>query len=255
MKKVIFKILCNNISGRIISLLFNYNIPNIRGELRRYRTPKNYSSDIVRAMIFFGFYESAETRLIRKHLPCHTNIIELGSSLGVLSSRIIEKLSMSCDAIFVEANSYLLPTLERNLANYCTIANFVVINKMISYSPDSTGTLNISLNNTETRLGSKIDKAIANITVPTCRLGDLSLINDDYTLVCDIEGAEIDILLNDQKSLVNCSNLFIELHQTSLNRVDYSIDDMVVIIEKIGFSLRARDGNVFYFTKDHIKLS
>ena len=75
MKKNIFRILCNPITGKIISLLFNYNIPNCKYGFKRYKTPPNYCSDTVMAMIFFGFYEGAEMRMIRKHLPKNIPVI------------------------------------------------------------------------------------------------------------------------------------------------------------------------------------
>ncbi len=69
-----------------------------------------------------------------------------------------------------------------------------------------------------------------------------------FTLVCDIEGAEIELLRHDSTALDNCQDLFIELHETSDDR-KYAVSDLVELIEKAGFQRLDSHGNAFFFSK------
>jgi FkbM family methyltransferase len=249
MKKIIFKICCNKISGKLITLIFKFKIPNIRLNFKRYNTSHKYSNDIVRAMIFFGFYESAECRLLKKYFPKNKNVIELGASMGIVSSIILDSIQANCKAILLEANPFLISTIESNVESFKN-KDFSIINKAICYSGNTTVDLCISSNNTEVSLNCNTTSSKFYTSVSACKLRDISLTNDNYTLVCDIEGAEIDMLKYDIEALDNCTNMFIELHVTKSNGVIYSIPKMVKMIEKLKFNLVERDGNVFYFSKE-----
>ena len=72
----------------------------------------------------------------------------------------------------------------------------------------------------------------------------------DFTLVCDIEGAEIDILLCDSKGLQSCRQIFIELHNTAYKGKEYSPKMMKELLQlQYGFDLVCQDGNVYHFKK------
>ena len=250
MKKIFFRVLCNAVTGKIISLLFNYNIPNIRYGLKKYVTPKNYCNDTVRAMIFFGFYESAEMRLIQKFIPKDLPVIELGSSLGIVSSTVNQHINIDTNYICVEANPFLKDYIKKNILNHNpTKINFSIINAAIAYNTSGKIEMNISSNNTESSLikEAKINNPNA-IVLDAISLN--SLITEPYTLICDIEGAEIDIFKNDAVSLSKCKHLFIELHTTTYENTIYSVVDLQeIIINHLGFNLIKKDGNVFYFNK------
>ena len=66
----------------------------------------------------------------------------------------------------------------------------------------------------------------------------------------DIEGAEIVIILNEEKSLKDCKHLFVELHETTLDKTLYGVDDMIhILINTHKFKLIDKNDNVCYFTK------
>jgi FkbM family methyltransferase len=250
MKKIIFNFLCNNITGTIISIIFNYNIPNIRFGWKRFKTPKGYCNNTVRAMIFFGFYESAEMRLVQSHLNKELPIIELGSSLGVVSSVVNHNISNNVRYTCIEANPYLIDYIKFNIQKHNpTKTNYTIINAAIAYKTTLTIQMNISNNNTESSLVNKMGNAnLQLVTVPTISLINFS--NEPYTLICDIEGAEIEVFKNDKIALEQCKNLLIELHETQYNNKKYSVEELKEIITKeLGFSLVIEDGNVFYYKK------
>jgi FkbM family methyltransferase len=237
MKKFVFRLLCNPISGKIISILFNYNIPN-------------YCSDTVKAMIFFGFYEGAEMRLIQKYLPKTIPVVELGSSLGIVSSTAIGCLNNETNYTCIEANPYLKDYIEFNIKKHNPSKNkFTVVNAAIAYNTNGFIEMNISKNNTESSIVNPSDYSnIKTTKVKSITLGEI--INEHYTLICDIEGAEIEVLKNDAIAFDNCKHLFIELHKTKFQNKSLEVNDLKkVITDELGFTLEAADGNVFYYIK------
>jgi FkbM family methyltransferase len=69
----------------------------------------------VRAQMFWGAYEGAETRLIKTVLRGSSTVVELGSSLGVTSAHIAEVMAPGGHLICVEANPILLPGLRQRI--------------------------------------------------------------------------------------------------------------------------------------------
>ena len=73
---------------------------------------------------------------------------------------------------------------------------------------------------------------------------------NNFAMVSDIEGCEIEILLNDVNALKKCRQLIIELHQTSYQNVDYSVADLARIIQDSHhFYLVEHQGPVYYFNR------
>lgn len=66
----------------------------------------------------------------------------------------------------------------------------------------------------------------------------------DYILVSDIEGSEIEFLMNDALSLNNCKQVFIELHETVYRNKKHTVEEMHFLLTGLGFLLFNRDGNV-----------
>ena len=58
----------------------------------------------VRTLVFWGIYETAELRLIERHLPRDIDVIELGGSIGVIAAQIAGHLIPGTRLISVEAN-------------------------------------------------------------------------------------------------------------------------------------------------------
>jgi len=248
MRKILFNLLCNSITGWIISRIFSNRIPNIRylSDFFRYNTANSSVSNKIKAMIFFGFYEAAETRLIRKYIPNHLPVVEIGASLGVISNLILAKIDSRVDLIAIEANTILLPNLRDNTITY---TNKLIINKAITYDQTEDVLFQISSNNTEGSLAAFANCDLTNfISVPTIILRDI--VSVPFVLISDIEGAEIEFLLNDAEAMRLCSHLFIELHQTTYKEQHYSVSDINnLILSKYDFQLIDRDGHVFYYSR------
>ena len=251
-KAHIFSLLSNNVIGSIILFLFKEKTPDMRWPGFRFNLKNDFVSKKNIASVFWGFYESAEIRFIEKYLNETTDVIELGSSLGVVSSHIVSRLCVGQKLICVEANPNLVRNIEENIkrANKqgCTVS---VINKAIGYHSKKVY-LQLSSNNTETRVSGADDKSDQSICIETSTLQQI--VNDNltgnYTLVCDIEGSEIELLINDEAVLKKCTYLFIELHDTIYNTINYTVKQLrELIVSKHGFKEKDSYGNVYYFVK------
>ena len=67
----------------------------------------------------------------------------------------------------------------------------------------------------------------------------------EFCLISDIEGAEASILLNDSHSLRNCVEIVMEIEDTC----ELSVSQQINCLERLGFQLVYRYGDVGYFQK------
>ncbi len=250
-KKLLFNVLCNDLSGLLISRIFRNGIPSLRWRKFSYLLDTNHISKRIIASVFFGFYESSEIRFSEKYLNPQYSVVELGSSIGIVSSHIITKVKAASRFIMVEANPTLINTIKDNVTRHNhNNVEFEIVNKAISYTEQRVS-LNITSNNTETTISSVIGNE-SSVWVNTTKL--VSLIEDfnlgEYALVCDIEGSEIEIFIEDSRGLEQCRQIFIELHETHYGGKNYSISDLIILIEqKHDFKLVMSDGPVCFFEK------
>lgn len=249
-KALIYKLLCNNITGSLLKVIFPKALPDIRWRGYRFIVPSRYVNKSISASIFWGFYESAEIRYIEQYYNGELNVIEFGSSIGVVSSHIAARLKAGRKLIAVEANPLLINTIRQNIENYVNAeAHYEIINNAISYENEAVY-LSVTTNNTETRIDN--ERSENGIKVNTRRLSDIiqSTGWSEYVLVCDIEGAEAAVLENEKACLQQCRQLFIELHDTVYKEKAYRVEHLVsLIINEHGFKLKDRHGPVCFFAR------
>ncbi len=249
MKKKLFHFLCNETTGRIIAGFFGNHIPNLRYGCKRFYVPDEYCNATVKAMLFWGFYESAEMRLIPKYIDANLPVVELGASLGIVSCRAIAQLNEHTPYTCIEANPFLVPVIHKNIkAQHPNKQKLFVENKAIAYNGKEAVNMQITGNNTQGRINYEENNSAEAVFVKTTTL--LPYSSHPYTLICDIEGMEIEILKNDAVALKNCKHLFIELHKAWYLQDKFEVDQLKEFILTLGFILIERDGNVFYFNKD-----
>lgn len=237
----------NRISGSIIRSVYNGNIP--------FRKTKIYVSDslspMISAMLFFENYESAEIRFVNKYLDPKLDVIEIGSSIGGVSCQIGKKLNNYAKLVCVEANTKLIDNLKKNI--HTNHISAIVVNKAIgrekhiNFEISDNNLISHEKHNNNT-LGSKSE---------TLELETISLqkLLDDYhlttcSLVCDIEGAEINLLIEEPEVFKNIRSIIIELHTANFNNKSYEILDLVKLIQSLDFHEVDNYGNVYYFVKN-----
>ena len=141
--------------------------------------------------LMLGHYENAERRLLKRFLDPTLPVIELGGSSGIVSCLTNRALTNPRAHVVVEANPHLLPLLERNRS--LNRGQFEIVHAAIAY-----GVPCVSFMTDHSLLGNKVS-ADGPVTVNTTSLAALIHARDweACTLLCDIEGAEADMVDHD----------------------------------------------------------
>lgn len=236
-KLLIVKFLTNDFFGKIIKSL-NFN-KTIRGGTFDY---KNVSKKEA-AEIFFGFWESAEIRFALRFINSKT-IIELGSSVGVMLGTLANK-RFNTKFVCLEASpinfNKLLKLKELLPHNY---NQYNLINKAIAYGVEYVPFAH------RTTKGSKVleKKIDGSFQIPCITLSQIIKqfkIEDEFSLITDIEGNESFVFFEDSKALKKCVNIVAEIEDTPNATTAEQIDQL----KKIGFDIKEQYGRVYVFVK------
>lgn len=188
------------------------------------------------AELFRGFYEEWETRFVRQYLPANLPVIECGTSLGIVTSLIAQKLEADVLLVTVEANGSLVPFAKRNVGINAPGKRVEFIHAALDPSHDGP-TTQLSVGPSQySHLGSgngvvEVPRTCLSEIIRTYGLGH-------YSMVCDIEGAEDLILLHEPDALQGCQHLVIEVHPFELP----VIEDYIRRFAAAGFRLIDRSG-------------
>jgi FkbM family methyltransferase len=250
LKKLAYRIACNNFTGSIISKLFRDKVPDLRWPGFRFCIPGNVDK-VIHASVFWGFYESAEIRFIEKYLRNDVDVVELGGSLGIVSSHIVGRLGNGRRLFTVELNPTLIEVIKENISRH-NHSGVVAeqVNKAISYDRNNLR-FNITGNNTETSVYSSYDSNGC-FEVETTKLSEIvnAELFKEFALVADIEGAEVEVISEDAGSFENCHQLFIELHDVNYKGMQYKVEALASLITaKSGLRVVDKHGPVFYFSR------
>ncbi|ERJ05398.1 FkbM family methyltransferase protein [Halorhabdus tiamatea SARL4B] len=191
-------------------------------------------------------YEHQEAKLIRQHLPEDQPVVELGGGLGFISVFIDKHISPDHQPTVVEANEDLIPMIHTTAK--LNNSNLSIIHA--AYSPD-TNEVDLMLSNdfvaSSTETNPTQNPGIQK--VPTISLEDLSedLQYDEYSLICDIEGAEFKMVYDEdeiQYITENFSTLIIEIHGSDSQQKNLRND-----LCKAGYHNEDCSGNVYVFKR------
>ena len=168
----------------------------------------------VRAQMFWGAYEGAETRMIRSVLRASSTVVELGSSLGITTAHIAAVMAPGGRLICVQANPRLVPGLSERVIPRAVGLQTDVIHAAVTGCCGTTE-LVIAEESAASRIGAcQPDESVAQ--VPAITLREILRTSDvaEFDLVSDIEGAEAAFLLDDPGVLGTCGRAVIEFHDT-----------------------------------------
>lgn len=246
LKTLVCKIACHRYICYLIRWVFKNKIPH---QNSRIETP-TFGDSKVCGLLFWGLYERDEVILISRYLNGNAPIIELGSSIGAVSCILGNKIEIGQELICVEANPQLIALLTRNIELNCPGKTARILHGAIHYGPNHL--VNFSVG--ETNLTSKVEVASgpSGSLVPVLKLSDIvsSRKFTEFTLICDIEGAEIEILKEDSKVFEHCVMLIIELHVTSYRGSEFPVFALIDLIHELTPLRRiAQRGDVCVFTR------
>ena len=203
----------------------------------------------VRAQMFWGGYEGAETRMVRSMLRDSTTIVELGSSLGVTTAHIAAVMAPGGRLVCVEANPRLIPGLSERVAPQNSQTRVDVIHAAVT-SHCGVAELVIAGETVGSRIGVP-RPAEPVIQVPALTLREILRKADvtEFDLVSDIEGAEAAFLLDDPGVLGKCGRAVIECHDTVASGRTVSVFDLIDAAVATGLQVVSRHGPVVSLTR------
>ncbi len=249
-KKIFTYFFCSSFFGSLVARVFNnklkYGWTDVVVD-----TSGKYIKAKTKAQIFWGIYESAERRFVTQYLTDEYDVLELGSSLGVISSLIMEQLKGNKRLFCVEANPDLIEKIRVNLSENTSNKNYTISNLAVSTNNERTSfargasTLAGRLSSLSLTTESETFSLQASTLGEICTLHGLG----DYVLVSDIEGAEAFFINTPPgvSGLDSCKLLIIELHNTPTHTVTQLRNTLV---NDHVFRELNTHGNVFVFKKD-----
>jgi FkbM family methyltransferase len=241
LKLRIARIVAGAEAGHVIGALTRYRIRHMG---LRFDTRGGDFSPQVRARMYWGMYESAETRFIQGHLRGSSTVVELGSSLGVTTAHIAAVMSPHGHLVCVEANPRLLPGLRRRIQPRTTSLRVEILHAAVTGHCGTTA-LAVASETVSSRLAAAGPQE-AVMDVPALTLREILRKTDiaEFDLVSDIEGAEASFLLQDPESLSRCRNAVMELHNTTVDGTRVSVVDLLDAATAAGFEVVSRHGPV-----------
>jgi FkbM family methyltransferase len=181
--------------ARLDGCRFNLDVPGL--------------SDDLKGQLLSGVHEQPERTLIKKYIDPGLPLVEFGGAIGVVSCVANRLLRRPACHVVVEANPMLVPVLLGNRErNGC---RFSVVNRAVAYGPSP-----IRFHVNENILASSVQSSTEHtLDVPTITLREILELHgfQRCTLVCDIEGAEVELVRHEARTLAgHVEMLIVEVH-------------------------------------------
>lgn len=190
-------------------------------------------------LLLSNMYEKPERDALKTFLNPELPVIELGACLGIVSCLSNRMLRQPTKHVVVEANPALLPILRRNRdQNGC---HFQIVQAALAHSVETVA-FKISDNVLASSVHGEEHRAVL---VPAVTL---DLLVNDYgfercTLVCDIEGAELELVENEITILSErVDTLIMELHDRLVG--EGLTQNMLTNLERAGFKIIHKCGDI-----------
>jgi len=190
-------------------------------------------------LLLSNLYEEPERAAVKAFVNPELPVVELGACIGVVSCITNRRLRNPEAQVVVEANPALLPILKGNRdRNAC---HFKIVNAAVSYGRE---TIKFKVDNNI--LASSVHNGDnAGVVVSTTTLE--RLLNEHgfkhATLSCDIEGAELQLVKHELKTLSErISTIIMELHDRLVGEEETR--QMLETLERAGFKIVSREGDV-----------
>jgi len=219
-------------------------------------------ADSIIASMLWGLYEKAEALAVQHGLARGLPVVELGASIGVLSCLIARECAPA-HQLAVEANPLLIDTLIDTLELNAR-QSVRVVPAMIHYGDAEHAVLQIGDSNVAARAALVDADADSDcfVRVRGVTLSDLlsspewttECCGCPFTLVMDIEGAEVDVFQCEASLLAgSCYQILAELHPDPARRALPSVSAIRSHVQReLGFIEVWRRGNVSVFQNEAI---
>lgn len=176
-------------------------------------------------------YEEPEARFVKSALPAGTHVVELGGSIGVVSTLVRKQIGPGARHIIVEANPALAVIGNKNASAGANPGCTETIHAAIDYSGADEVMFDFGHNAHTGRVGE------SGIRVPTTTLAKVAadLPKGPAALVCDIEGAEFDLVAADADAIGRFDVIILETHPHAYPDGMDSLKSMLAQLSDLGF--------------------
>jgi FkbM family methyltransferase len=194
-------------------------------------------------------YEREEADLIEQFLPPGTPVIELGGSLGIVSRLIRSKLTPGTPHLILEANPALIETCAAN-SKAAPDDPVILVNAALFHGgPEVRFETGGSVHANKVATGADTRKTIVVPAVTLEQLWQQLGSPVPYSLVCDIEGAEEELILQEAGMIGKAQMLIMELHPQLYGKGQAGAETLKGIMHSLGFTVRAEINNVVAWSK------
>ncbi len=219
--------------------------PHYRIEGAKLRLPRGGNPSIKSALLG-DRYERDEREMIKTFMSPALPVIELGGSYGVVSFTIRRCLMPDQRLVVVEANPAIVPICRANVTLAGAEDKTTVVQAALAYGGTKVR-FKVSDNVHTSGLvfdGSTGPDIVDVPSVALQSLRDAYGITSPYTLVCDIEGAELLMLRHDAQALADCSLIIMETHPYVYPDMGGTLDEVLGHLARMGFAIFNKRANV-----------
>ena len=201
-----------------------------------------------KGLFLLGGYERPEREILKKYLNSEDAVIELGGSVGVVACVTNTLLTDRRKHVVVEANTDLIGVLTANRdRNGCL---FTIVNRALAYG----GSQTLFYRNDAAFYASSVQlKAGTPVEIQTI---SLRRIIDEYgfdtcTLVCDIEGGEMELVQHESQVLQDhVEMIIVEIHGWRVGHDQ--AEEMIRTLERIGFRSVHEQDEIHVFRNERL---
>ena len=196
-----------------------------------------------------GLYELDE-RTFLSQLPSDLPLIELGACIGVVACLSSQRLLNPQDHIVVEANPRMISTIRTNAA--LNRAPFKLRHSAISGNDSLSVEFSIGDWVLANRVGSVHGSQVVSVPAATLR----QLCNDfgivaPFSLICDIEGAEIALVERERECFNRVAWFMVEVHPGISG--DIAVSGFVACVQSTGLQLVSRKRDTLLFVRSALR--
>ena len=200
----------------------------------------------IKSAVMGDRYEHDEREMIKAFLPPDLPVIELGGSYGIVSFTIRRCLMTNQRLVVVEANPTIIPVCLTNVSLAGSVSQTNVVHAALAYGGAKVR-FKISENVHTSHLVFDNSTGPDIVEVPSTTVQDMRDaygISGPYCLVCDIEGAELLMLRNEDAPLRDCRVMIMETHPDVYPDSGGSLEEVENLLSKMGFVIFNKRSNV-----------
>ena len=206
-------------------------------------------NNAMKVSLLKGKYERFERQAVLQYVRPELPVVELGACVGVVACVTNAILKDPTAHVVVEANPQVIPILRRNHdGNNC---KFEILNAAIAYG-HSTVSFAVASDFRGGALRRDSDRPYAKtfVTVAATGLGAIIAKRgyDQFTLICDIEGHECELVALEAEIFRKVETLIMETHARLIG--EEKNNELMEKLSELGFQTIDRDSFVVVMRKN-----